>query len=130
VSGARGLYGQWVSRPLRVNAPGAVFHLIARGNARESVFLDDLDRRAFLEFLRRVADRFEWIVYAYCLMGNHYHLVVETPKGNLSRGMAHGYTLREIAEHLGCHYSTVSRKLSRAERTTDARTQDLAPEFL
>jgi REP element-mobilizing transposase RayT len=76
-----------MSRPLRLNVPGACYHLIARGNARESVFIDDLDRRLFLEVLRRVVDRFGWVVYAYCLMGNHYHLVVETPRGQLSRGM-------------------------------------------
>jgi REP-associated tyrosine transposase len=76
-----------VARPLRINAPGAVFHLIARGNAREFVFIDDQDRRMFMSLLANVAERFGWIVYAYCLMGNHYHLVVETPLGNLSRGM-------------------------------------------
>lgn len=77
-----------MSRPLRLNVPGACFHVIARGNAREFVFVDDLDRRKFLELLAKVCERFGWIVYAYCLMGNHYHLVVETPIGNLSRGMA------------------------------------------
>jgi REP-associated tyrosine transposase len=73
---------------LRINAPGVCFHLIARGNAREVVFVDDQDRRVFLELLGRVVERFGWIVFAYCLMGNHYHLVVETPRGELSRGMA------------------------------------------
>ena len=77
-----------MSRPLRLNVPGACFHLVARGNAREFVFVDDPDRRVFLELLGKVVERFGWIVYAYCLMGNHYHLVVETPLGNLSRGMA------------------------------------------
>jgi REP-associated tyrosine transposase len=76
-----------VARPLRIDAPGVIFHLIARGNARGFVFLDDQDRRVFLELLARVVERFGWVVYAYCLMSNHYHLVVMTPRGGLSRGM-------------------------------------------
>jgi len=56
---------------------------MARGKARAAVFVDELDRRRFLELLGRVVERFGWVVYAYCLMGNHYHVVVQTPRANL-----------------------------------------------
>jgi REP element-mobilizing transposase RayT len=67
--------------------PGAVYHVTARGNAGQEIFLDDEDREAFLATLGTVVARFHWIVHAYCLMTNHYHLLVETPEANLSRGM-------------------------------------------
>ncbi|MBE0478126.1 transposase [Candidatus Aerophobetes bacterium] len=76
-----------MTRPLRIEFPGAVYHITSRGNARESIFLDDNDRDAFLEVLCFVVRRCEWILHAYCLMGNHYHVLIETPQGNLSQGM-------------------------------------------
>jgi putative transposase len=76
-----------VARPLRIAIPGGVYHLIARGNARGRLFLDDDDRVRFLLTLSRVVDRFGWACHAYCLMDNHYHLVVETPRPDLSAGM-------------------------------------------
>ena len=76
-----------MARPLRIEYPGALYHLTARGNARQAIFLDDDDRTAFLDLYGAVADRFGWRAHAYCLMGNHYHLLVETPEPNLSRGM-------------------------------------------
>ncbi|MGH8129042.1 MAG: transposase, partial [Gammaproteobacteria bacterium] len=60
---------------------------MARGNAHEAIFDDDNDRYAFLDRLGRACERFDWRVWAYCLMGNHYHLLVETLKPSLSRGM-------------------------------------------
>jgi REP element-mobilizing transposase RayT len=72
---------------LRLEYPGAVYYVTARGNAGQEIFLDDEDREAFLETLGTVVVRFHWIVHAYCLMTNHYHLLVETPEANLSRGM-------------------------------------------
>jgi putative transposase len=78
-----------MSRALRVEYPGAVYHVMSRGNARSSVFLDDEDRVVFLNILSRVVVRWRWIVHAYCLMGNHYHLLLETLEPNLSRGMRH-----------------------------------------
>ena len=75
-----------MARPLRVEFPGALYHLTARGNARGAIFLDDEDRQGFLSVLGSVIDRFGWICHAYCLMGNHYHLMVETPSANLSKG--------------------------------------------
>jgi putative transposase len=76
-----------VARPLRLEFPGAVYHLTSRGNARQKIFLTDQDRKHFLSTLSDVIVRYGWICHAYCLMENHYHLLVETPKGNLSIGM-------------------------------------------
>lgn len=76
-----------MARPLRLEFPGAVYHLTARGNRREAIFLDDTDRARFLELLAREVEHQGWRLYAYCLMGNHYHLLVETPEGNLVAGM-------------------------------------------
>ena len=76
-----------MARPLRIEFPGAVYHVASRGNARQSVFLDDRDREAFLEAVEAGVSRYGFILHAYCLMDNHYHLVVETPRANLSLGM-------------------------------------------
>lgn len=76
-----------MARPLRLEFAGALYHVIARGNAREAIFLDDADREAFVANLGRVAARFDWRLWAWCLMGNHYHLLVETLRPTLSRGM-------------------------------------------
>ncbi len=76
-----------MSRPLRLEFPGAIYHVTARGNAREVIFLDDDDKLSFLAVLAETVSRFGWLCHAYCLMDNHYHLLIETPNGNLSRGM-------------------------------------------
>lgn len=76
-----------MARPLRIEFPGALYHVTSRGDRREPIFEDDEDRLKFMDVLAEVAKRFNWICYAYCLMTNHYHLVVETPEGNLSKGM-------------------------------------------
>jgi putative transposase len=76
-----------MARPLRIEFEGALYHITSRGDRQEPIYEDDEDRRAFLTVLGDVVERFEWVCYAYCLMGNHYHLVIETPKGNLSKGM-------------------------------------------
>jgi REP element-mobilizing transposase RayT len=76
-----------MARPLRIEFPGAVYHVTSRGNERREIFRDDEDRRRFLEGLGRTVGRWGWVVHAYCLMGNHYHLLIETPEPNLSRGM-------------------------------------------
>ena len=76
-----------MARPLRIEFPGAIDHVTARGNAREAVFHDDADRELFLDALGEVVTRFGWLCHAYCLMDNHYHLLIETPQGNLSPGM-------------------------------------------
>jgi len=78
-----------MARPLRLEFAGALYHVTARGNERRSIFLGDADgdRAAFLDVLGATCERFNWLVHAYCLMTNHYHLLVETPDANLSKGM-------------------------------------------
>ena len=78
-----------MARPLRIEYPGALYHVTARGNARQDIFQDDDDRAAFLGIMCKATKRFNWLVHAYCLMGNHYHVLIETPDGNLSAGMRH-----------------------------------------
>lgn len=76
-----------MARPRRIELAGAVYHLTSRGNARQSIYRDDGDRERFLSVLGEVVRRFHWLCHAYCLMDNHYHLLVETSTPNLSRGM-------------------------------------------
>ncbi len=76
-----------MARPLRIEFPGAIYHVTSRGNARQAIFIDDEDRGIFLDILSMVVERFKWVCHTYCLMENHYHLLIETPDGNLSRGM-------------------------------------------
>ncbi len=76
-----------MARPLRIEYDGALYHVTSRGNDRKAIFKDDRDRELFLNTLAQVTERFHWICHAYCLMNNHYHLVIETPDGNLSKGM-------------------------------------------
>ena len=76
-----------MARPLRIEFPGAVYHVTSRGNERKAVFRDDQDRKMFLDTLKGVTLRYNWLCHAYCLMENHYHLLIDTPDGNLSIGM-------------------------------------------
>jgi len=76
-----------MARPRRLEFPGAIYHLTGRGNARQKVFFTDADRELFLSTLAGVVSRYHWICYAYCLIANHYHLLIETPKTTLSIGM-------------------------------------------
>ncbi len=76
-----------MARPLRIEFSGGLYHVTARGDRQEPIFEDDHDRNTFLETLGDVVSRFNWVCHAYCLMTNHYHLVVETPDANLSKGM-------------------------------------------
>lgn len=81
------MYHRAMARPLRIEYPGALYHVTSRGNARAAVFHDDGDRTIFLSVLGDVVTRHGWLAHAYCLMGNHYHLLIETPQPNLSHGM-------------------------------------------
>jgi putative transposase len=76
-----------MARPLRLEFAGALYHVTARGNERKRIVRDDIDRELWLQRLERVHSRCGWLVYAYCLMDNHFHLLVETPVPNLARGM-------------------------------------------
>lgn len=76
-----------MSRPLRLEYPGALYHVTSRGDGQGKIYRDDEDRSVQLTVLEEVVKRFNWTVHAYCLMGNHYHLLIETPDANLSKGM-------------------------------------------
>lgn len=76
-----------MARPLRLEFPGALYHITSRSDGGEDVFVDEGDRRVFFDIFAAVCRRFNWSVHAYCLMSDHYHLLVETPDSNLSKGM-------------------------------------------
>lgn len=78
-----------MSRPLRLEFTGALYHVTSRGNGRADIYFGDADRRAWLGVLEQTCQRFNWRVHAWCEMSNHYHLLLETPEGNLSEGMRH-----------------------------------------
>jgi putative transposase len=85
-----------------VQYPGAIYHLMSRGDRREDIFLDDVDRYDFLKTLAEACQKTSWQVHAYCLMKNHFHLVVETPEANLVEGMRwlqSTYTIRLNHRH-------------------------------
>ncbi len=76
-----------MARPLRIEFAGALYHMTARGNARQDIFLNNNDREEFLNVLHRANERYHWYYHAYCLMSNHYHLLIETQQPTLSKGM-------------------------------------------
>ncbi len=91
-----------MARKLRIEYPGAIYHVLNRGDRRESIFRDDVDHQVFLATLNDACIKADWQIHAYCLMGNHFHLVVETPRGNLVSGMKWflgTYTLRFNRRH-------------------------------
>jgi putative transposase len=91
-----------MARPLRIQYEGAIYHLMSRGDRREEIFRDDFDRKSFLQILGIACGKTGWQVHAYCLMRNHFHLVVETPGANLVVGMKWllgTYTMRFNRRH-------------------------------
>jgi REP element-mobilizing transposase RayT len=72
-----------MARKLRVQYPGAAYHIMNRGDRREPIFNDDNDRLLFLETLSEACQKTDWQIHAWCLMNNHFHLVAETPRANL-----------------------------------------------
>ncbi len=78
-----------MARPLRIEFAGAFYHITARGNERKDIFKSISDRDRFLSYLESATERYEAVVHAYCLMPNHYHLLLATPSGNLSQIMRH-----------------------------------------
>ncbi len=78
-----------MGRPLRIEYPGAFYHVTSRGNERKDVFKSRRDREKFLEYLESATERYGAVIHVYCLMSNHYHLLIETPDGNLSQIMRH-----------------------------------------
>jgi len=75
-----------MARPLRIEYPGAIYHVLSRGDRREAIFRTEADRKLFPDLLGQTCGRTGWQIHAYCLMDNHFHLVVETPRSNLSAG--------------------------------------------
>jgi REP element-mobilizing transposase RayT len=87
---------------MRVEYTGAIYHVMSRGDRREDIFIDDVDRQDFLKTLAEACQKTGWQVHAYCLMRNHFHLVVETPNANLVEGMRwllSAYTIRLNHRH-------------------------------
>lgn len=78
-----------MARPVRVEYPGAFYHITARGNERKDIFRSARDREKFLSYLQSATQRYGAAIHVYCLMSNHYHLLLETPEGNLSQIMRH-----------------------------------------
>jgi len=76
-----------MARPLRIEFAGGLYHVTSRGNARQDIYIEDPDRTAFLQLIDKTRTRFDWYVHAYCLMGNHYHLLIETATPTLAKGM-------------------------------------------
>lgn len=76
-----------MSRPLRLELAGGLYHVTSRGDGREDICRSDADRQAWLDVLGQVCMRFNWVCHAWCLMTNHYHILIETPEANLSQGM-------------------------------------------
>jgi REP element-mobilizing transposase RayT len=75
-------------RKLRIEYPGAMYHVMSRDDRRERIFLNDVDRQDFVKTMAEACQKTNWQVHAYCLMPNHYHLVLETPEPSLVAGMA------------------------------------------
>lgn len=76
-----------MARPIRLEFAGALYHVTSRGDRREEIYEEDSDRQTFISLLDDICESYNWICHAYCLMGNHYHLLIETPDANLSNGM-------------------------------------------
>ena len=84
-------------RAMRVEYPGAIYHVMDRGDRQEDIFVDDVDRQDLLKTLAEACQKTGWQAHAYCLMRNHFHLVLETPNANLAEGMRwllSAYTIR------------------------------------
>ncbi len=80
-----------MTRSLRIEYAGALYRITARGNARQAIYLGDDDKNAFLEILAHACGRYVWWCHAYCLMTNHYHLLLETNNPTLSKGKGMKY---------------------------------------
>ncbi len=76
-----------MARPLRLEFAGALYHVTSRGDRQDDIYETDADREGFLSLLGDVCSTYNWVCHAYCLMSNHYHLLIETPDANLSKGM-------------------------------------------
>ncbi|MGD9158475.1 MAG: transposase [Desulfobacteraceae bacterium] len=89
-----------MARALRINYPGAFYHVTSRGNEQKAIFKSKRDREKFLEYLESASLKYDADIHVYCLMDNHYHLFIETPSGNLP----------QIMRHINGAYTTYFRK--------------------
>lgn len=94
-----------MTRPLRLQFPGALYHVTSRGNRRSRIYRDDADRNAWLDVLALVCDRYHCVVHSFCLMSNHFHLMLETVEPNLARAMRH--LNGEYTQHFNRRHHTV-----------------------
>ena len=76
-----------MSRPLRLEFSGALYHITSRGDNRKAIYFEETDFELFLSVLNDVCEQYNWVIHSYCLMTNHYHLLIETPDANLSKGI-------------------------------------------
>jgi len=95
-----------MARPLRIEYEGAVYHIISRGNRGEHIFAEDQDKEYFIETLQNAAEKYKIDLYAFCIMGNHYHLLLTAPQGELAKAMhyigsAYGSFLRRQKGWIG-----------------------------
>ncbi|KAB0672194.1 hypothetical protein F6V30_06415 [Oryzomonas sagensis] len=109
-----------MARSLRIEYPGAFYHVTSRGNERKDIFKSQRDREKFLDYLESSVERYGAIIHTYCLMSNHYHLLLETPAGNLS----------QIMHHINGAYTTYfNTKRKRAGHLFQGRYKALLVEF-
>jgi REP-associated tyrosine transposase len=108
-----------MTRPLRIEFPGAVYHITSRGNARQSIFDHFTDKKQFLFILEQVVVKYQWLCHAYCLMDNHYHLLIENTEPNLSAGM------RQLN---GVYTQTFNRKYDRVGHLFQGRFKSILVE--
>jgi REP element-mobilizing transposase RayT len=116
-----------MARPLRLEFSGAVYHITARGDRQEPIAEDDDDRLTFIDLLGKEVSQQGWILYAFCLMDNHYHLLLETPEPNLVRGMRRlngVYTQRFNRRH-GCVGHVLQRRYKSILVDKDALLREL-----
>ncbi|MHC4686121.1 MAG: transposase [Planctomycetota bacterium] len=113
-----------MARALRITFSGAFYHVTSRANERKAVFKSKRDREKFLEYLESATQRYDALIHAYCMMDTHYHLLLETPCGNLSQIMQYingAYTtyFKEIGLHFGIGKSGVSQACRRVAQKTE-----------
>src|SRR5438552_11990104 len=98
-------------RQLRIEYPGAIYHLMDRGDRREDIFVDDMDRQDLLKTLAEACQKTGWQIHAYCLMRNHFQLVLETPQANLLPSLRPWRPLREVPCCMGLGAAQFQRQL-------------------
>jgi REP element-mobilizing transposase RayT len=95
-------YRRLIARKLRIELPGGIYNVGSRGNNGETLYRDDIDRMEWLRLFAKVAVKYRWLGWSYCLMGNHFHFVLQIPHGGLSKGMQElntGYSIRTNKRH-------------------------------